>query len=473
MKANIKLITLGLAAVVGLGLTSCSDEETYDVRGANHNLVYVSNTVARVANCQIFTTPAGVFGDITASVPVRLQYNAESTVKVSAVVDTTLTSQYNNENGTNALAVPQDVAAGIEVTAAEIQKDTTMAKENLKVTLPENLKAKLTQPEYVLPIRLTIESGSGNRQLASSEDLGVYYIAIHNSHKLASLSNTENTSTITLTPKGVSGSINVKYGVSLKRAIDSNVSASLSPATNLVSDYNTAHATSYKALPADIVSALSIANATVEAGKTSAEISVSSEKADFSSLDVGTYLLPMKFNTTYSNNASNEAEENVAYLIVNVEESLIDDNPSAVTGKTVTDISAWKCLAADNFDPSNMTTSKWVPKAKKGTCEFTIDFGAVHNVTGFMKPYCYIGCNGIKVSLSEDGNSWSATGSISGKNTAKDANGKDCYVFYRAIKARYAKVTIYLDEGSYIWNYLPYDWAKDYVGIDWNMVFND
>ncbi len=473
MKANLKLFTLGLAAIVGAGLSSCSDEETYDVRGANQNLVYVSNTASRVASCQLFTTPAGVYGDVAVSVPVKLQYNAESNVKVSAVVDTTLTSQYNKENGTSALAVPQDVAAGIEVTSAEIQKDTTMAKENLKVTLPENLKAKLTESEYVLPIRLTIESGSGDRHLAASEDMGIYYIAIHNSHKLVSLSNTENTATITLTPKGVSGSINAKYGVSLKRAIDSDVLASLTPATNLVSDYNTAHATAYKALPDDIVSALSIASATVEAGKTSAEISVTSGKADFSGLAVGTYLLPMKFTTTYSNNATNGVEDDVAYLIVNVEESLIDDNPSAVTGKTVTDISAWKCLAADNFDPSQMTTSKWVPKAKKGTNEFTVDFGAVHNVTGFMKPYSYIGCNGIKVSLSEDGNTWTATGGISGKKTAKDANGKDCYVLYRAIKARYAKLTIYLDESSYMWNYLSYDWAKDYVGVDWNIVFND
>lgn len=473
MKANLKLFTLGLAAIVGAGLTSCSDEETYDVRGANHNLAYVSNAVAKVTNCQIYTTPAGVYGDIAASVPVKLQYNAESDVKVSAVVDTTLTSQYNKENGTNAIAVPQDVASAIEVTPIVIQKDTTVAKENLKVTLPDNIKAKLTEPEYVLPIRLTVESGSGQRQLASSDDLGIHYIAIHNNSTLVSLSNTEANATIALLPNGVSGTINAKYGVTLKQAIGSDVSVNLAPATDLVDGYNTLHDTEYKPLPADIVSALNIGNATVEAGKTSAEISVTTGKADFSKVAVGSYLLPMTFTTSYANGKTNEAEKDVAYLVVNVEKNLIDDAPTSVLGSTVSDISAWKCTAADNFDPDKMTTSKWVPKAKKGTNEFTVDFGAVHNVTGFMKPYSYIGCNGVKVSLSEDGKTWTATGNVSGKKTAKDKNNKDCYVLLATIKARYAKVTIYLDEGSYMWNYLPYDWAKNYVGVDWNMVFND
>ncbi len=473
MKTNIKLFTIGLVAAFGAGLMSCSDSETYDVRGANQNLVYVNPAASAVAECQMYTTPVGCFGDVNTSIPVRLQYRAENTVAVGAVADTSLTSAYNQKYGKKALAVPVEVAQSIVVEPVQIDKDTTMAKENLVVSIPEDKKALLTEEEYVLPLRLTVDGTEGERHLATSQDLGIRYLAIHNVKTLVGLSTTENTANICKTPAGITGSVNANYKVSLKRAIDSDIKAELKPAAGLVAEYNTAHSTAYKALPDNVASAFVYTAADIAAGSTTGTVNVASGNADFSTLDCETYLLPLQFTTTYSNGEVNEAEKAVAYLFVTVEENQIQDSPSAVQGKTVSDISAWKCLSAVNFNPEKMTTSYWVPLKKQAQGEFVIDFGASHKVAGYMKPECYMGCGNAKLWLSEDGTTWKSTGSSNGKGTARDANGKDCYVFYNSVNARYAKLQFTIDTGSYMWNYLPYDWAASYVGVSWNIVFND
>lgn len=473
MKTNVRFLTLGLAVAIGTGLVSCSDDETYDIQGANHNLVYISPSASKITNCQIYMTPVGTFGDIKASIPVKMQYRAEEAVRVGAVADTALVSEYNKRNNANAATVPLDVAENIVVEPTEISKDGNTAATNLSITVPEDKKALLIENDYVLPVRLTCETTGGDRKVAASEEMGIHYIAIHNVKKLVSLSQTEKSASIMKTPSGIAGTVSVNYGATLKRAIDSNVSVTLKPATSLVGEYNAKHGTSYEALPEKVASALSYGTTEIKAGGTSGNISVTSGDADFSTLECKTYLLPMQFTATYSNNVVNEAEKDVAYLFVTVEENLIQNNPSSISGKTASDISAWKCMNADNFDPAKMTTSKWVPLEKKPYGEFVIDLGAAHNITGYMKPFCRIGCTGSKVSLSEDGKTWTSTGSTEGKKTVKDANGKECYVFHAGIKARYVKMRVSLDTNSYLWEYLKADWARDYVGVDWNLVFND
>lgn len=474
MKTNIKLFTIGLAAAFGAGLMSCSDSETYDVRGANQNLVYVNRLVSNVCECNVYRTPVLTFGEIQASFPVKTQYRVEAPLKITAVVDTTLTGDYNKKNKRNAVSVPEDIVKNIVVTSTEIEEGATSAAENLQVSVPEEFMQNLTEEEYVLPLRLAYEGSEGERKLGVSE-YGVYYIAIHNHFmdKLAKLSTSSQSATILKVPDGYSGNIDVNFNVNLEKTIKSDVSVNLVPSTKLVDAYNTEHGTQYPALPEKLVEAMKVTPAVITAGQTSGTVNVKSEGADYSLMKPTTYLLPLQMEATYANGEVNPNENDVAYAFITLEESNIEISPTTINGKTVSDISAWKCIKAVNFDPAKLSTTGWMPLEKKESGEFVVDFGAMHTITGFMKPYCRLAGGNPSIWFSTDGNEWTSPGSVNGKNTVKDANNNDCYVLSKAVKARYVKLKVYYNTGSYTWNYFGQSWANNYFLYKWNVVFND
>lgn len=474
MKTNIKLFTIGLAAAFGAGLMSCSDSETYDVRGVNHNLMFISNTGMSVTNCNMYTTPALLFGEVKASVPVHTQYRVGSKVTVNAVVDTTLTGQYNEKRGTKAVAVPQEVAQAVQVTSVEIEPNATKADGNIEVSLPEESMQYLTAEEYVLPLRLVGEDTQGERKLETSE-YGVIYVAIHNNilDRIVSLNGNERSTTILKTPGGYSGNINSTFDVKMSKTLRSDVTVALTPNTSLVAAYNTKHGTDYKPLPDKVVSAVAPATGVIAAGQNSVQLNVKASNADFSALSTTTYLLPLQMATTYANGNSNPNENDVAYIFVTLEESNIEANPTTIAGKTVTDISAWKCISASNFDPAKLTTNQWMPLAKQSQGEFVVDFGAMHKITGFQKTYIRVSGGDSKIYFSEDGKEWTSPGSLGGKNTVKDANNNDCYVLSTPVQARYVKLHLYYDTAAFSWRYFGQSWANYYFGLNWNVVFDD
>lgn len=474
MNTNIKLFTLGLATIVGAGLTACSDNETYDVHGANHNLLYVNRSVSNVCECDVYTTPVLTIGDIQASFPVKTQYRIENPLKITAVADTTLTSIYNKKNNKHAVSLPEGILNNIEVTSTEMEEGASIAAENIQVSVPEEYIQDLAEEEYVLPLRLVYEGGEGDRKIGISE-YGVYYIVIHNHFmdKFAQLTTSSQSATVLKVPNGYSGKVDVNYNVKLEKAIKSDVTVSLTPSTKLVDAYNNEHGTKYPALPEKIVNAMKVTPAVIAAGQTSGTINVNSEGADYSSMQPTTYLLPLQMVATYANGKVNPNENDVAYAFVTLEESNIEINPTSINGKTVSDISAWKCIEAVNFDPEKLSVTGWMPIEKKESGEFVVDFGAMHNVTGFMKPYCRLGGGNPSIWFSKDCKDWTSPGSLEGKNTVKDANDKDCYVLSNAVSARYVKLKVYYDTGSYTWNYFGQSWADSYFTYKWNVVFND
>ena len=470
---HIKSITVCIAAGVMAGLTACSDSDVYDVYGINSNLAYIDHAASNVSECLIYTTPVGMFGEVKVSIPVKMQYRVENAVTVGAVSDVSLVDKYNSKYNAEAESVPAAVADGIEVTAATIEKDATVAKENVVVTIPENLKVQLTQAEYVLPLRLVAQAGTEKRKVGSSEDFGVQYVHIKKQPTFVSLVDKSNTATISKLPSGIKGEVNAKFNVSMACAIGSDVKVSLTRDASLVGQYNKENGTNYKALPDNVASALAISNATIGAGKTTATINVTSGTADFSGLESDTYLLPLAFKATYSNGQDNPGDADVAYLLVKVSENLVADNPTELIGLEPTDISNWTCISADNFDPAKMSTDKWCPLEKKAVSSFTVDFGKVHNMTGFMQPYSYISYKGVEVQLSEDGEKWISVGDVSDKGTVNVTYIKKYYIFVAGVKARYMKMDIELSTTDTMWDYIHESWASDYLGVAWNVLFDD
>ena len=107
MKIKIfqKAWLLLLLAPCSLLLTSCSDDEQYDVVGNPDNLVYFKANADNTFHGMVIHTPVGDFGDINAKFPVRILRPARQNTQVKAVVDYTMVDAYNEANGTSYAAM--------------------------------------------------------------------------------------------------------------------------------------------------------------------------------------------------------------------------------------------------------------------------------------------------------------------------------------------------------------------------------
>lgn len=173
MKINMKYALLGLLAVAGMTMTSCSDDETYDVVGNPNNLIYFKANATNTFTGVVTHTPAGDFGSLTAKFPVRVQRAVSKDTKVTAAVDNSLVAEYNAANGTDYAAMPESAVSlsGMTVT---IPAGATAATDSIVVSLNESSLSALTESAYVLPIRITDVQGDGT----GSEDRGVGYIVV-------------------------------------------------------------------------------------------------------------------------------------------------------------------------------------------------------------------------------------------------------------------------------------------------------
>jgi hypothetical protein len=103
---NHKLFLAALCLSVA-GLTSCSDDEKYDIDGTNDAIVYFTPTVKQVYSNQVMRTAVGVLGAVRAQIPVNVQKKTSGNIDVTVVADTTLVNAYNKENNTTCEQFPR------------------------------------------------------------------------------------------------------------------------------------------------------------------------------------------------------------------------------------------------------------------------------------------------------------------------------------------------------------------------------
>ena len=179
MKINIKYAALSLLAVAGITMTSCSDDESYDVYGNPNNLVYFQANADNTFTGTVAHTPVGDFGGVDAKFPVRILRAASCDTKVTAMVDASLVEVYNAEHHTEYKAMPESAVnlGGMTVT---IKKGAVKADDSIKVSLKDEALASLTEKAYLLPIRLSQIQGDGK----GSEERGFGYIIVNTETKL-------------------------------------------------------------------------------------------------------------------------------------------------------------------------------------------------------------------------------------------------------------------------------------------------
>ena len=147
MKLNKLYIACGVLFFGAAALTGCSDDEVYDVDGSNNNLIYIDQSVAKVTECTVYHTPVGSYGDITANVKTKLQYASADSITISAAPDTSMVSVYNKEYHAAATTVPADVLAAIQLEKTGVAAGANVASEPLRVTIPAEACARLSEPD--------------------------------------------------------------------------------------------------------------------------------------------------------------------------------------------------------------------------------------------------------------------------------------------------------------------------------------
>lgn len=175
----MKYAVLSLLAVAGITMTSCSDDDSYDVYGNPNNLVYFKANADNTITGTIAHTPVGDFGGVNAKFPVRILRAASCDTKVTATVDASLVDVYNAEHHTEYKAMPESAVSlgGMTVT---IKKGAMAAEDSIQVSLKEEALASLTEKAYLLPIRLSQVQGDGK----GSEERGTGYVIVTTETKL-------------------------------------------------------------------------------------------------------------------------------------------------------------------------------------------------------------------------------------------------------------------------------------------------
>ena len=466
MKINIKYAALSLMAVAGIAtVTSCSDDESYDVYGSNNNFIYIApQDYSKGFNCEVLTTPAGVYGQVGATMKVQVQLPTKDTVKVSAEVKAIqdLVDAYNSEHGTDYVLPSQDILSGAN-------KKTSAAGDEIKVQLDAS-KIDLFRvddaenaPTYVIPVSLKFDGAEGpgtDRPFVISQQQGIAYIVVKTSKadNFSSISgNTVVKNTIAKTPAGVYGGISAEVKFKNLIGITGDMQGTLVADNSLVATYNAKYSANCQALPSNILSALTVTPATVSEGETETAtgIKVSVPEELTKNLE-GSYVLPLRLKTTFANGVSVD-EDDVVYIVVEVKTQLVNDSPSSIIG-TMADASTFTAVEAENMDVAKYGdmfaggwSARWPFTTKGSKASFVVDIKDTKAITGF-------GCNAYAVnnytvSVSTDKANWTELGNSAEHKAMRDDDYNNIYVLYGGVNCRYVKFEFNLNEGDWSWNY--------------------
>ena len=453
MKTNIvKCFSYCMLAVAALSFVSCSSDDSYDVYGSSVNLMYLNVRGPKTYESKLFVTPNGILGMAGAFISVHAQHATSGMASVE-VVDS-LVARYNRENKTEYPAFPAEALKALQITPAQFANNQ---KDTIQVNVPEDKYALFTEPTYVLPLVLSDVQGGVATEI---EDYKIAYVLVNVSTTDDFISITSNKTVkcgIVKTPVGVFGGVSASFGVSIKAAVATDWNNTLEVDNSLIAAYNEKNGTEYSALPENVLSSLQITPNVIAKGQTSstADIKVSLPDNIAQALDKS-YIIPLRLKTTYGDKTYQE-DNDVAYILIDVSESLINDAATEVKGTAVTGMT---CIEAVNLNKDAFSTSGWRFLQKSDNASFVVDLGATKNVSSILFG-CSLATN-AKLELSADNSSWTEVGNTSEHSGPQVGSGwytNTAYVLYGAVPARYVRVTMSLDTSYWGWNLINYGYC--------------
>ncbi|MDO4214862.1 MAG: DUF1735 domain-containing protein [Bacteroidales bacterium] len=490
MKINNLFMLSGVMLLGTMAFTSCSEDETFDVDGANTNAIFFTPTQKTVQENLIYNTPAGVFGNVAGSFTVKSQYPLGSNLSVSAVADNTLVEEFNKKNGSFDKVykeLPASVLSAAKISATSISAGSQNGEASITVEIPSDVCSALTDEWYVLPLQMqigTADKGSSSYTPELRNEYTTVYATIHNDMKnfIYTSGNFTQNAVIVQTPVGTFGNIDKEFTVGVRANNDAKFIIQAEVDNSAIAAYNDNNGTEYAQLPDEVLEVLEITDGVIEAGETttSTKVRVYAAEEAVAELD-GEYLLPLKLTFVYPNGTKTQIQ--YAYVVVKTMESLINDDAQAVPGvqQNPRNMSnTWKLVSSDNFTVStwsNMFASSvssryfgYSGPAETATC--VIDLGDVHKVSAFAV-YSYV-CQNFDVELSEDGENWTSLGSTSGHKSLYTGS-QYWFSLYGAVSGRYMRITSHLDQSSFYWQYLAYGtYYARYCGLArFNVAYDD
>jgi len=176
---NFKYFAFALVALTGLGLQSCHSDD-YDVKGNPDNLVYVAANATNSYECAVVQTPVGSFGSVSAKFPVKSLRSLDATTTITPVIDYDMVDTYNEDNGTDYIALPTSIP--VTITKATILNGEAVCSDSIVVSVDDSYLPQLTASGYVVPFRISDVSGDSSAK--ASEERGFGYLVITTSEKL-------------------------------------------------------------------------------------------------------------------------------------------------------------------------------------------------------------------------------------------------------------------------------------------------
>lgn len=176
---NIKLKYTGLFLLLGVLLTSCGDEESYDFPGTNINKVYLQSFSNTVNGYDKYTgiivhTPKKTITDIDFKLPVRSTIKTANKVSVTLAVDNSLVDAYNFKHNTKFQKIP-DGLVSLENATVVIPPNSQLSSDSVRVFINNDKAASLVKGSYLIPVKISSLEGDDSQ---ISENRNTIYVEV-------------------------------------------------------------------------------------------------------------------------------------------------------------------------------------------------------------------------------------------------------------------------------------------------------
>lgn len=163
------LLLMGIAT-----LTSCSDDDTYDVHGISYTRAYFTNA-GSTTDGTVMSTPVGVITSFSDEILGKTTSAVNTTTTLAITVDNSLVDTYNTANGTHYKQLPDGVVK-MDKTTLTIPTGEIQTEDTLHLSI-DNTAAKALNDTagYLMPIVISSVSGDAR----PSSNAAVRYVHIN------------------------------------------------------------------------------------------------------------------------------------------------------------------------------------------------------------------------------------------------------------------------------------------------------
>lgn len=166
-------IVLGVATAI-FSLTSCSDDEHYDIHGLKDNFAFLDrpNTVT---DGTVLKTPVGVFASLSGTISGKTSLAVNKTTTLTVGIDNSLVDTYNTDNSTHYAQIPDGIVT-MDKTTLTIPSGSMASEDTISLSIDSKAAEALSDTAgYILPVVITSVSGDAQ----TSSVAAVRYIHIN------------------------------------------------------------------------------------------------------------------------------------------------------------------------------------------------------------------------------------------------------------------------------------------------------